>query len=354
VLEATRHLLMIDGWLCYRMSGVAATEPSSASASLLFDIQQRQWSPAICQIVGVREDMLPAVGESGQVIGTLQEAAAEELGLLPGTPVVLGGGDGQCGLLGLGIVDLGNVGAISGTTTPMLRTVARPCLDPQERTWTECHAVPGLWAVEANAGSTGLSYRWLRDLLWTLPGTQQLSADAYDCMDNAAATVPAGSAGLHVYLGAHTMDLWRRDIIGRTAAFLGMHMDGSIAGTRAAITRAMLESIAFAARYNWDLLHEVAGPPASALHVGGGQVRSRLWCEIVADVLGIRLLVGAPEAAALGAAMCAWVGAGRASDLASVSRDLAAQHAIVLPRAEQHERYDAIYQSWLDGRGTRI
>jgi autoinducer 2 (AI-2) kinase len=348
-LEATRYFFMIDSWLAYRMSGIAAIEPSSASASLLFDVAERRWSPALCSLAGVREDTLPAVGASGQVIGALLPRAAQDLGLPPGTPVVLGGGDGQCGLLGLGVVDPGCAAAIAGTTTPMLFTVAEPRFDAQERTWTQCLAAPPLWAVEANAGSTGLSYRWIRDLLWSSPAGPASTDAAFDAMHDAAAGVQAGSQGIRVYLGPNGMDPLRSEILQRTVTIMGARIDGSATEARAAITRATLECIAFGMRSNWDLLCEVTGQTMPVLHVGGGQARGKLWRSLVADVLGVPLHVGIPEAAALGAAMCAWVGAGRAADVASVSREFA-DYVVEAPRPAEHERYEALYAAWLAGR----
>jgi sugar (pentulose or hexulose) kinase len=345
---AIGRIFTIDSWLGYRMSGIAATEPSSASASLLFDIQQRRWSRPVCDLVGLASDALPEVGVAGQVTGNLTYSAAQDLGLLPGTRIVLGGGDGQCGLLGLGVFDLASVGAVAGTTTPMLQIVGIPLLDVDERTWTQCHVIPDLWAVEANAGCTGLSYRWLRELLWAHYAGKTGHSAGYDEMDEAAAHVPAGADGIRVYLGTNTLDLRRCEIVQRTAAFLGMRIVDPVDATRAALVRATLESIAFALRHNWDLLHDVSGAPASVLHVGGGQVRSVVWCQILADVLNVPLRVGPPEAAALGAAMCAWVGVGRADSLKSVSRELA-RYSVVAPDKDGHDTYEGIYLGWLAG-----
>ncbi len=350
LFDSVQKLFMVDSWLCYKMSGEAVIEPSSASASLLFDIRRCTWSDSICDLAGVPAHILPSVGVAGRVVGGLSRPAAEGLGLMPGTPIVLGGGDGQCGMVGLGAVEPAQAGAIAGTTTPILLTVAEPRLDAKERTWTRCHVVPGLWVVEANAGATGLSYRWLRDLLWARDG-EEAGPTTFDDMDRSARTAPIGTAGLRAYLGGSAADLRRRDIVQRTGDLRGVPIGEPAAKARAAITRATLENIAFVMRYNVGLLQQVTGAAVSTLFVGGGQTRSKLWREIVADVLGIPLLVGAPEAAALGAAACAWVGAGYAADVATAGHDLA-RHTTVLPNPVDREHYDAAYQAWLDGAGS--
>lgn len=347
ILAATRHLLTIDAWLCYRLSGEAAAEPSSACSSLLFDLRRRVWSVDICGLLELDADILPKVAAAGRVIGGLTRAAAAGLGLRPGTPVVLGGGDAQCGLIGLGAVVPGDAAAIAGTTTPMLLTIDQPCLDEQGRTWTRCHSIPGLWAVEANAGITGLRYRWLRDLLWPYPERPDLPSGAYEAMDSAAAAVPPGAHGLRVYLGAYPMDGRRHHFMPAEGAIVGVPTGQSAASTRAAIARAALESAAFAMRYNWDLMQAVTGLCPSTLYVGGGQARSALWCRIVADVLGIPLMVGAAsDVTARGAALCALAGVGEANDLAGASRELA-RHTPVVPHPADHERYAEAYRRWL-------
>src|SRR5579883_1443888 len=294
ILAATRHLLTIDAWLCYRLSGEAAAEPSSACSSLLFDLRRRVWSVDICGLLELDANILPKVAAAGRVIG-------------------------------LGAVVPGDAAAIAGTTTPMLLTIDQPCLDEQGRTWTRCHSIPGLWAVEANAGVTGLRYRWLRDLLWPYPERPDLPSGAYEAMDSAAAAVPPGAHGLRVYLGAYPMDGRRHHFMPAEGAIVGVPTGQSAASTRAAIARAALESAAFAMRYNWDLMQAVTGFCPSTLYVGGGQARSALWCRIVADVLGVPLMVGAAsDVTARGAALCALAGVGEANDLAGASRELAA------------------------------
>src|SRR5690606_40281442 len=70
-----------------------------------------------------------------------------------------------CALLGSGVVEPGEAGAVLGTTTPVMAATVRPVLDPAGRLWTGCHVVPERWTLESNAGDTGIAYEWLLEVM---------------------------------------------------------------------------------------------------------------------------------------------------------------------------------------------
>ncbi|MBA2597947.1 MAG: hypothetical protein H0V00_15085, partial [Chloroflexia bacterium] len=172
----------------------------------------------------------------------LHRAAAAETGLAPGTPVVAGGGDGQCGLLGAGAVNAGDVAAIAGTTTPVMMELDRPQFDDQRRTWTRSGLDLGRWALEANAGITGLAFRWVRDLLHEIP-----TEDSYAAMVRLADGVPVGSRGTRSFLGPKLMKSGWLATLGESGSVSGI---GPFGGRRPEIIRATMESICYAVRAN--------------------------------------------------------------------------------------------------------
>jgi len=268
---------------------------------LLFDVAARKWSSEVAAAADIPVHMLPTVYESPQVTGCISPEAAEQTGLLPGTPVVAGGGDQAAGAVGMGIVSPGAVSAIIGTSGVVFAAADRPAIDPSGRVHTFCHAVPGRWHVMGVTQAAGLSLRWFRD---TFGAAIADGRDPYDLLCQEASTSPAGSEGV----------LWAPYLMGERTPHLDPHARAALVGlaashTRAHIIRAILEGVAFSLRDSLEIFSEM-GVPVESVRLGGGGARAPLWRQIQADVY--RRPVGvleAEEGAAFGAALLAGVGA---------------------------------------------
>ena len=118
-------------------------------------------------MLGLPKAIFPKIVAPGTKLGTLTEKAAEALGLVKGIPVAAGGADTQLGLLGLGITTHGQVGVIAGSTTPVMVTTQRPCLDQEGRTWAGMYVFPKTYVVESNAGGMGSSLAWFAGLMYS-------------------------------------------------------------------------------------------------------------------------------------------------------------------------------------------
>ena len=140
--------------------------------------------------------ILPPVEECGAVLGRVDGKVCKSTGLDTSTEVVLGVADTEAALVGCGAFDPGNVAAVAGTTTPVQAVTATVKHDPGRRTWTCCHAVPGRWIVESNAGATGLVFDW-----WS----KIVQAD-YSTLDDEAAKSPPGSNGVLAMVGSSVFD----------------------------------------------------------------------------------------------------------------------------------------------------
>ena len=116
-----RWMLQPKDWLRLRLTGLraeAATDPTDASGTLLFDLARGTWATAVAQALGLRTDLLPAICPSAEIAGPLLPAAAEQLGLRPGLPVATGAADTAASLLaarlppGRGLLTLGTGGQL--------------------------------------------------------------------------------------------------------------------------------------------------------------------------------------------------------------------------------------------------
>lgn len=138
-----RRVLLPKDFLRQRLTGEYATEVSDASGTSLLNVPKRQWSEVILERTGIPREWLPQVYESPEISGTISAQAAELTGLRAGTPVVGGGGDQAAGAVGNGIVDTGVVSSTLGTSGVVFAHLDQPLMDPELRTHTFCHAVPG-------------------------------------------------------------------------------------------------------------------------------------------------------------------------------------------------------------------
>lgn len=305
--------LLPKDYIRYRLTGEFHSEVSDASGTALFNVKQRRWSSVILDKIDLDPAILPEVHESVVPSATVCAEAAEATGLRPGTPVVGGGGDQAAGGVGNGIVSPGIVSSTLGTSGVLFAFLDEPVVDPEVRTHTFCHAVPGKWHVMGVMLSAGGSFRWLRDALC---GSERdvasnLGQDPYDVMCQEAATAPPGCEGL-VFLPYLTGERVPYPDPTAKGVFYGLHLRHR----RAHLVRAVMEGVAFGMRDSFDIL-EAMGVPMTQVRASGGGARSRLWRQIQADATGrTHSIVNVEEGPALGVALLAGVGVGAWSTVA--------------------------------------
>jgi xylulokinase len=243
---------------------------------------------------------LPPLVATGSVIGPVLPAVAGELGI-PQVPVVAGVPDLHSSYVGSGAVQPFEAHLTISTTAWIA------CEVPFKRTdvMHQMASVPGLrpggYLVANNHETAGLCLKWLRDCI--VPGT-------YEELCAMAAAVPAGSGGV---MFTPWLNGERTPVEDRTlrAAFLNLSLDTS----RAHLVRAVLEGVAFNARWLLDAVERFIGKPLPTLRILGGGAQDDLWCQIHADILGRRIeRVGDPMYAALrGAGLFAAISLGKLS-----------------------------------------
>ena len=332
------HLLMINDWITWRLSGEPTAEPSNATESMLFDLQGRCWSDEILAAFDIPRAMLPPIRRSGERVGAVTAAAAAATGLLAGTPVFVGGADTQCSLLGAGAIAAGTIAATLGTTTPVQTVVERALFDPEFNLWAGCHVVPDRWVLESNAGDTGDAYLWVMDFIsGGLPRDEALALGE---------TLAAGRMGAPtmMFVGPNVFNLGRMSLSrpgGMVFPFPSLH----VRPDRGTFVRAFLESVGYAIRGNLEQLAAVVGHAAPELILSGGMSRSAILNATIADITGVPVQVAQqPESAALGCAML--IMANESSEGFAAAVRATVHHNLVQPNPEQHARYDLPYAKW--------
>jgi xylulokinase len=290
-----RRVCLPKDYVRDRLVGGFRTDVADASGTLLLDVGDRRWSGELLHDLEIPPSWLPDLAESPDAVGELD-----------GIPVAAGAGDQAAAAVGAGITGPGPFSVVLGTSGVVLAGTDRFVADGEGRVHAFCHAAPGGWLVMGVMLSAAGSLAWFHDTL--LPGV------AYDDMLGEAKSVPPGSEGL-IFLPYLTGERTpHADPLAR-AAFCGL----SVTHGRGALTRAVLEGVAFALR---DCLDVVSGVGVSAPRgrVSGGGSRSRLWLQIIASALEMPLeVMAADQGSAFGAALLGGVAAGVYSDLDQAS-----------------------------------
>ena len=311
IFRRTHKVLQVKDYAAYLLSGVLATDYSDASGTQLFDIRARRWASDMIAAIGLSEALFPDLHPSATVIGGVTPRAAAATGLLAGTPVVIGGGDGACATVGSGAVAEGDAYTYIGSSAWMALSAAEPLLDPAQRTITMAHLHPDLYFTLGNMQSAGGAYDWLAGLL-----TKEDEGKNFKELDALAAGVSPGAGGLLFlpHLLGERAPYWNPAARG---AFVGLAMPHG----RAEVARATLEGVALHLRLILNALRE-QGARVPAMRLIGGGAKSTLWRQILADVLGLPIVLPAltAEATSLGAAIAGGVGVGLYPDYNVASR----------------------------------
>jgi xylulokinase len=269
--------------LVHRWLGANDLVCDTATGSFLapFDIRRKTWNEALLYEVGLTPDKLARLAPSTAIVGELSVASAEHCGLRPGTPLVLGGGDGQCAGVGSGAVARGTVMINFGTGTGVQTYLPAPRLDPAHNLNCAAHVVPTGWEMEGHTQASGAVFRWVRDeLAPDLAETaRRAGQNPYDALTHAAGSVRPGADGL-LFLPTFNGLSAPVDFAEARGGFLGL----TLKHTRAHLVRAVMEGILLEVRWLLDAIERVSGP-AQDLRLVGGAASAPAWCQMMADVL---------------------------------------------------------------------
>jgi xylulokinase len=310
-----RRICLPKDYVRDQLVGGHRCDVADASGTLLLDVGERRWSRDLLAQLEIPTSWLPELAESPDAVGTLE-----------GVPVAAGAGDQAAAAVGAGITGPGPLSVVLGTSGVILAATDRFLADPDGRVHAFCHAVPGRWQVMGGMLSAAGSLAWFHDTL--------VRDTDYDAMLEEAASVPPGCEGLTFlpYLAGERTPHADPDARG---AFCGL----SVTHGRGALTRAVLEGVAFALRDCLDVVRGV-GATATRGRVSGGGSRSRLWLEIVATALEVPLEVMATDqGSAFGAALLGGVAAGVYRDIDEATAACVRVTEVVDPVTEWIEPY---------------
>ncbi|MDQ0155431.1 autoinducer-2 kinase [Robertmurraya andreesenii] len=343
--DKIKYVTMLNDWITYRLSDVISVEPSNGCTSGLFDIKKRTWDSNIAKNVNLREDIFPIVHESGTVIGQVTKEMSTLTGLSPETLVVAGGGDAQLGCIGAGVINEGDAAVFGGSFWQYEYTTNNVQIDDECRVRINCHAVPNTWQYEAIAFFPGLVMRWFRDSFCEFEKhfQKETGESVYVQMEKRARDVPPGSYGmLATFSDVMNYKSWKH----AAPSFLNFQLD-SEKFNKVSFYRAIMENAAFVTKGNIELVNDITNTSPESIVFAGGASKSELWCQIVSDVLNKPLRVPVVrESTALGAAICAGVGANVYNNFDDAIAKVIQFEKTYYPIKENNAVYEELYKKW--------
>jgi xylulokinase len=337
IYQNTYKHLHVKDYLIFKLSGKFGTDYSDASGMNLLDINTKQWSHTILDAWGIDEEKLPTLYPSTYVIGEVTKEAANDTGLYPGTPVVLGGGDGSCAAMGAGIIDEGDAFNYIGSSSWISLSSSKPVLDPEMKTFNFIHLDESKYLPCGTMQAAGASYQWVRNHIFKETVAED-SGSVYDVMNQEAEnSVPGANRLLYLpYLMGERSPWWDPDARG---AFVGLH----IKHTRGDMARATLEGISMNLRIILEAFRN-AGQNIEEMWLFGGGAKSLLWRQILADIFSVTIKVPKllDETTSMGAAIAGGVGTGILKDF-SIAKQWVKQQAEHKVNKENQKVYEEIF-----------
>lgn len=296
IWDKTRKIFLLEDFFLYKLTGEFVTEKTLQSSSLYFDINTGGWWTEMLDFIGIPENCLPRLENSGAVIGSYGSCR-----------VVTGAMDQIAGAIGAGITSESVISEMTGTTMVIFANTKE--IPPfQENSILPCHYnFNGKYCLLLWTPTAGMALKWFRN--------QFCENFSFRELDALAETVPPGSGGMVFlpYLCGSTMPKYNPDARG---CFTGLTLEH----TRAHFVRSILESVACMLKENLEYLSIAP----EEIRVMGGGAESPLWCQIKADITGTELItLKYKETACLGSAILAGYGIGLFPSVEEASRRFA-------------------------------
>lgn len=343
IFEATHKFLSPSGYCTYRLCGTFTINTGDAGLFYPYDYRKERWNEPLAEAIGVPAAKYPRIYRSHEVVGEVTAAAAEQTGLKAGTLVVAGATDISAAALGVGVTEPGAAYYSMGTGSNLGIMIRAEQSVEEYRILKWPSVIPGVIMFDGPMAFTGASLKWFRDQFgdaeWHL--AERMGQNPFDLYTAQAAQVAPCADGLLYlpYLGNTLSPNWHSSACG---LFFGVRPTTS----RAHFIRALIEGVAFDLYSNVQIAQQ-AGVSVTQLTLNGGPTKSRFWNQVTANVTNLPLVVTeGPEAAPVGDAILAAVGAGFYRDPKEPLSRLVKIKETIEPDPRLHEQYNEFFELW--------
>lgn len=343
VYKNTDKILQSNSFIAYRLTGQVSQDVCQSYGWHCFNMKTGTWDDKMRKALQIPEQFLPEISPCHAVIGTVTRAAAAQIGLVEGIPVIAGGLDAACGALGTGVIHNGETQEQGGQAGGMSICTDTYKADP--RLILSNHVVPGHWLLQGGTTGGGGVMRWLEQEFGDYERVMaaELGRSSLMQFNDIAECVAAGSDGLIFlpYMSGERTPIW--DPLAK-----GVYYGLDFSKTKGHFIRAAMEGVAYSVRHNLDIA-QAAGVSATVLRAMGGSANSLLWTQIKSDITGKPIVVADSDTATtLGTALLAGVGVGVYGDLeeaVDLTVKIRREHQ---PNSQVSAGYDRNYEIYLE------
>lgn len=322
-----KKIMLPKDYIAYKLTGVHCTDVSDASGMLLFDVKNRRWSPEMCDICGIGISQLAKCFESYDAVGTVLPGIADRLGLPHNVTVAAGAGDNAAAAVATGTVGDNMCNISLGTSGTVFISSKSFGVDKYNALHSFAHADGKYHLMGCMLSAASCNKWWMDDIIGT--------------KDYGAQQEAIGKLGEnHVYFLPYLMgERSPHNNPNARAVFIGMTMDT----TRADLTQAVLEGVAFALRDSLEVAKSLGIHPERTKICGGG-AKSPLWKKIIANILNLKVdVIESEEGPALGGAMLAAVACGEYASVEEIAAKMVRVVDTVEPDPDLVARYEERY-----------
>ena len=323
-------IMLPKDYIAYKLTGVHCTDVSDASGMLIFDVKNRKWSKEMCDICGITEDQLATCYESYEAVGTVLPEIAAELGIPQTVKVAAGAGDNAAAAVGTGTVGDGMCNISLGTSGTIFISSKNFGVDKYNALHSFAHADGSYHLMGCMLSAASCNKWWMDEIIGT--------------KDYAAEQKQIEKLGEnHVYFLPYLMgERSPHNNPNARGTFIGMTMDT----TRADMTQAVLEGVAFALRDSFEVAKSL-GIKIERTKICGGGAKSPLWKKMIANILNVKVdVIESEEGPALGGAMLAAVACGEYANVEEVAAKIVKVIDTVEPEAELVAKYEERYNQF--------
>ncbi len=320
-------IMLPKDYIAYKLTGVHCTDVSDASGMLIFDVKNRRWSKEMCEICGIREDQLATCYESYESVGCVLPEIADKLGIPHSVKVAAGAGDNAAAAVGTGTVGDGMCNISLGTSGTIFISSKNFGVDKYNALHSFAHADGSYHLMGCMLSAASCNKWWMDDII----GTKDYAAEQ-------KAIEKLGEN--HVYFLPYLMgERSPHNNPNARGTFIGMTMDT----TRADMTQAVLEGVAFALRDSFEVAKSL-GIKIERTKICGGGAKSPLWKKMIANILNLKVdVIEVEEGPSLGGAMLAAVACGEFANVEEAAAKIVKVVDTVEPDPELVAKYDQRY-----------
>ncbi|MGL6106001.1 xylulokinase [Romboutsia sp.] len=323
-------IMLPKDYLAYKLSNTFSTDVSDASGMLLFDVKNKCWSKEMMEICGIKEEQLPQIFESYDVVGSIRPEIAKELELNESVKIIAGAGDNAAAAVGTGAVGDGMCNISIGTSGTVFISSEKFGVDENNSLHSFAHADGKYHLMGCMLSAGSCNKWWVEEILNTKEYDNELK-DIKNLGNNKVFFLP--------YLMGERSPHNNPDARG---CFIGMSMDTK----RKEISQAVLEGVAFGLRDSLEIAKSL-GIKIESTKICGGGAKSDIWVKIIANVLNINVeRIEIEEGPALGAAMLAAVGCKEFNNVEEASNKIVKVVETIKPEDELVSNYDIAYKKF--------